>query len=93
MLLKPNVVQDLRHQGVIVIGRHGVNMVFESDVEFALDLVEVDVGVDGFAKVLQIWIDRARYELPGNHARYKNHHCDDPSYDVHCVGVERRLLR
>jgi hypothetical protein len=55
--------------------------------------VEVDVGVDGFAKVLQIWIDRARYELPGNHARYKNHHCDDPSYDVHCVGVERRLLR
>jgi hypothetical protein len=88
MLLEPDVVQNLWDQGVTGIGRHGVNMIFESDVELALDLVKVDVGVDSFAKVLQIWIDRARYELPGNHARYKNHHCDDPSYEVHCVGVE-----
>lgn len=54
MLLKPDVMHDLRHQCVAGIGRHGVNMVLESDVEFAFDLVEVDVGVDGFSEVLKV---------------------------------------
>lgn len=67
MLLKPDVVYDLRHQCVAGIGRHGVNMVLECDVELAFDLVEVDVGVDGLAKILKVWVYRVRYKLPGNH--------------------------
>ena len=67
MLLKPDVVHDLRYQCMAGIGRHGVNMVFESNVEFALDLVEVDVGVHGFSKVLKVWVYRVRNKLPGNH--------------------------
>ena len=67
MLLKPDVVDDLWHQCIAGIGRHGVNMVLERDVEFALDLVEVDVGVDGLSKILKVWVYRVRYELPGNH--------------------------
>ena len=67
MLLKPDVVYDLRDQCIAGIGRHGVNTVFESDVEFALDLVEVDVGVDGFSQALKVRVYRVRYKLPGNH--------------------------
>ena len=54
MLLQPDVVYDLRHQCVAAVGRHGVNMILESDVEFVFDLVEVDVGVDGFSEVLKV---------------------------------------
>lgn len=93
MLLKPDMVQNPRHQRIAGIGRHGVDMVFESDVEFALDLVEVDVGMGGLPKVLKEGVDRARYELPGNHTCCEDHKCDNPSYDLHGVGLEGRVLR
>ena len=67
MFLKPDVVQNLRHQRIAGIGWHGVDVIFERDVEFALDLVEIDVGVDGFPKVFKVWVDRVRQKLPGDH--------------------------
>ena len=88
MLLKPDVVQNLRHQRIARISRHGVDMVFESDVEFALDFVEVDVGVGGLPKVLEEWVNLARYELPGDHVCHEDYKCDDPSYELHGVGLE-----
>jgi hypothetical protein len=29
--------------------------------------VEVDVGVDGFSKIVKVWVYRVRHKLPGNH--------------------------
>lgn len=83
MLLKPDVVQNLRHHRIAGIVRHGVNIVLECDVEVAFDLVKVDVGVDSFSKVSEERVEFIFGEFPGEDKECKHHHCEHPSYDLH----------
>lgn len=83
MLLKPDVVQNLRHHRIAGIVRHGINVVLECDVEVTFDFVKVDVGVDSFSKVPEERVEFVLREFPGEDKECKYHHCEDPSYDLH----------
>jgi hypothetical protein len=86
MLLKPDVVHNFWHQCIVRIARNVVNMIFERDIELAFDLVEVDVGVDSFAKVTEQWVDFVLQEFPGDNTCQEEYESNYPSQNVHCLG-------
>jgi hypothetical protein len=91
MLLEPDVVQNLRHQRGLRIARHSVDLVLESNIRLASDLVEIDVGVGGFAKICQYWVYFVMHPFPGEDACHKEYHSDYPSHDVHFASPSEEL--